>query len=246
MSSYNDFAMFYDKFMADVDYNSWADFLLGLFCKFGKKPSILLDLACGTGEFSNLMAEKGMEVIGVDISEDMLSVAQEKTAEKGNNILYLCQTAEELDLFGTVDGAICCLDSLNHITNIKNLEKAIKKVALFLEPGGLFIFDVNTPYKHCEVLGNNIFVLEDDEVYCVWQNFTNNKTLTTEISLDFFQYQNGVYKRFSESFKERGYNSQEISKILAKSGLEILAVYDGTTEKKPSEKTERWVYVVRK
>ena len=246
MCSYGDFAYFYDLLMKDVDYNKKCDFILSLFEKWGKKPTLLLDLACGTGEFSNLMSEKGIEVIGVDMSEDMLSVARQKTAERGNDILYLCQRAEQLDLYGTVDGAICCLDSLNHITNKRAFAKAIERTALFLEKDSLFIFDLNTPYKHKEILANNTFVIEEDDLYLVWQNSFNEKKLTTQISLDFFTRQNDLYGRYSECFEERAYKQEEIAQILQKSGFQILAVYDGETKKSPSKKTERWIYVVKK
>jgi len=130
MESYSQFANVYDCLMSDVDYKKRTSYLLKLFKKHGKTPTLLLDLACGTGGFSNEMASRGIEVIGADMSEEMLSVAREKSAEQGLDVLYLCQKAEELDLYGTVDGAVCCMDSINHIVNLKNLEKAFCKVSL--------------------------------------------------------------------------------------------------------------------
>jgi len=128
---YGNFAQFYDSLMYDVDYKKRTAYLLKLFSKYGKKPTLLLDVACGTGGFSNCFAKQGVEVIGADMSEEMLSLAREKSAELGNDILYLCQKAQELDLYGTVDGAVCCLDSLNHITDYKELCKALVKISLF-------------------------------------------------------------------------------------------------------------------
>ena len=167
---YGEFAAYYDCLMYDVDYKKRSAYLLKLFEKYGRKPTLLLDLACGTGGFSNCFAKLGVEVIGVDMSEEMLSLAREKSAEEGTDVLYLCQKAEELDLYGTVDGAICCLDSLNHITDYKKFCKALEKVSLFLEKDCLFIFDINTEYKHKEILGDNVFVIENEDVYCVWAN----------------------------------------------------------------------------
>lgn len=247
MDSYSQFALVYDSLMNDVDYKARSAYLLKLFKKFHKKPSLLLDLACGTGGFSNEMALKGIEVIGVDMSEEMLSAARENSACLGTNVLYLCQKAQELDLYGTVDGAICCMDSLNHITNIKDLKKAFKKVSLFLERDCLFIFDLNTEYKHRHILGDNTFVIEQEDIYCVWQNEYDVKNSTTEITLDFFvEAEDGAYNRYSENFCERAYSKEQISEILSESGFTTVAVYGDMTEKEPQETSDRVVYIVRK
>lgn len=242
---YNEFAYSYDALMTDVDYEKRTDYICSLFEIFDRMPSLMLDLACGTGEFSNRFADKGVSVIGVDISYDMLSIAREKSAEKGNDILYLCQDASELDLYGTVDGAICCLDSLNHITDYDNFCKAISKVSLFLEKDRLFIFDLNTEYKHREVLGNNTFIIDTDDVYCVWQNDYDGEN-TVEINLDFFTSDGEAYYRTSESFCERAYSDKQIKDALQKAGLKIEAVYEELTQNTPSDTTQRVVYVTRK
>lgn len=244
--SYSEFADVYDILMKDAEYKKRTAYLWKLFKTHGKTPKLLLDLACGTGEFSNAFAKKGIEVIGVDMSEDMLAVAREKTADNGLDILYLCQKAEELDLYGTVDGAICCLDSLNHITDIKNLTKAIKKVSLFLEEGSLFIFDLNTEYKHKNILGNNTFVMDEEDVYCVWQNRFDEKRLVTQITLDFFNFNGENYIRSSETFKERVYTKEQIEEILTKAGLEIQALYDDLSMCAPKEESQRIIYVTKK
>ena len=142
--SYKSFAGFYDTFTADVGYKERAEYMLALFARFDKVPSLLLDVGCGTGGFSYQFAENGIEVIGVDPSAEMLSLAsaRQSLAEKPPN--FLCQSAENLDLYGTIDGAVACLDTLNHITDFKELERSVAKISLFLEPGILFIFDVNT------------------------------------------------------------------------------------------------------
>lgn len=248
MESYSQFANVYDCLMGDVDYKKRSAYLLKLFKKHGKTPTLLLDVACGTGGFSNQMALKGLEVIGVDMSEEMLSVARENSADLGVDVLYLCQKAEELDLYGTVDGAICCLDSVNHITDIKNLEAAFNKVSLFLEEDCLFIFDVNTEYKHREILGNNTFVIDQDEVYCVWQNEFNEKKLLTDISLDFFVYddETKMYDRFTEEFSERAYTDEELHGLLEKCGFSVEAVYGDLTEDAPTDVTDRKIFVAKK
>ena len=243
---YSEFADVYDILMKDAKYKKRTAYLWKLFKTHGKTPKLLLDLACGTGEFSVAFAMKGVEVIGVDMSEDMLAVAREKTADNGLDILYLCQKAEELDLYGTVDGAICCLDSLNHITDINKLSKAEKRVSLFMEEGSLFIFDLNTEYKHRNILGNNTFVMDEEEVYCVWQNRFDEKRLITDINLDFFLEDGDTYIRSSESFKERAYTKEQIEGILNKAGLEIQAVYDDLSFESQKEDNERIIYVTKK
>lgn len=242
---YSEFAYSYDILMQNVDYEKRADYIYSLFEKFDRAPTLMLDLACGTGEFSNRFANKGVSVIGVDISYDMLSVAREKSAEQQNDILYLCQDAAELDLYGTVDGAICCLDSLNHITDYGDFCNAIARVSLFLEKDRLFIFDLNTEYKHSCVLGNNTFVIDTNDVYCVWQNeYQGNNTV--EINLDFFTREDNVYLRTGESFCERAYTSAEIENALNKAGLKTEAIYEEMTQNEPCDTTQRVVYVTRK
>lgn len=243
---YDFFACVYDDLMYDVDYKKRTSYLMKLFKKYDKAPTLLLDAACGTGGFSNEFAKLGTEVIGVDMSEEMLSIAREKAMESGKDILFLCQRLEELDLYGTVDGAVCCLDSLNHITDYNTLCKAIKKTALFLEEGRLFIFDVNTEYKHKEILGNNVFVIERDDVYCVWANKYTEKNKVTNISLDFFIKENDVYNRYSEEFSERAYTSEQLEKALQKAGLEIVNIFGDMTENPLSDTSQRAIYVTRR
>lgn len=242
---YENFAAYYDKLNENVGYESRTEYICSLFNKFDKMPSLLLDLACGTGGFSNCMANRGISVIGVDMSYEMLCEARERTAKQGNDIMYLCQDAAELDLYGTVDGAICCLDSLNHITDYEKLCKAIARVSLFLEKDRLFIFDVNTPYKHKEILGDNTFVLETEDIYCVWQNeYCGNNVV--EINLDFFEENNGVYHRTSENFSERAYTEEELKNAVEKAGLKIEAVYEEMCYTAPNDRAERIIYITRK
>jgi ubiquinone/menaquinone biosynthesis C-methylase UbiE len=180
------------------------------------------------------------------MSEEMLSLAREKAYEDGDDILYLCQKAEELDLYGTVDGAVCCLDSLNHITDYKSFTKAIEKVSLFLEDDCLFIFDLNTEYKHRTVLGDNVFVIEIEDVYCVWANKFKEKNCMVDISLDFFVKEDDAYYRENERFSERAYSFEEISKALQMAGLELVGCFDDMTEKPLNDTSERAIFVTRK
>ena len=246
MSGYCEFAEVYDRLMSDVPYGERAAYLARLFKKHDRMPRLLLDVACGTGNFSLAFAHMGAEVIGADPSAEMLAAAREKAAASGQDILFLCQPAEELDLYGTVDGAICCLDSLNHIPDYEDFCAALARVTLFLETGRLFIFDLNTIYKHETVLADHIFIIEQNGVYCVWQNETDRQTHTTDILLDFFVEENGVYRRGTDAFCERAYSPEAVEEAIRRAGLETVAVYDDMTEAAPGEKAERVVYVTRK
>ncbi len=246
MADYDAFSFCYDRFTEDVDYSFRVSRLLQLFEKYDKKPTLLLDLACGTGNFSFPLAEAGIDVIGVDCSEGMLAAAMAKLPEGATNPLFLNQYAEELELYGTVDGAISMLDSLNHITEYENFLRALERVSLFLEKDRLFIFDLNTPYKHKEVLGDNTFVREDETAFCVWQNEYDGKN-TVDIFLDFFvENKNGFYERLSESFSEVAYTTEQVMKALEGAGFELVAALDDMTDNPPTEISERITYIVRK
>ena len=184
--SYEVFADFYDALTDNVDYAVLSKTICSLLARYGLDRGLLLDLGCGTGTLSVLLAKAGYEVVGADISPDMLAVAQEKAFAAGQDILFLCQDMTRLDLYGTIDAAVCTLDALNHLPSRAAVEEALRRVSLFLNPGGVFIFDTNTLYKHREVLGNNTFVYDTDEVYCVWQNELQSDEKTVDISLDFF------------------------------------------------------------
>lgn len=243
---YDIFSRYYDLLTEDVDYKGRTDYLTELFLKYDKLPSLLLDVGCGTGGFSLAFAQKGIDVIGVDPSFGMLSVAREKAQEKGLDILFLNQGGEELDLYGTVNGAISCLDTVNHITDKRTLQRFFNRVSLFLEKDRLFIFDVNTLYKQQHILGNNTFVYDTEEVYCVWQNLFDKKAKITDIKLDFFCRENGVYTRKSEEFSERVYEREALESMLLKAGFNIVAVLGENTFTYPSKNCQRQIYIARK
>lgn len=244
---YDNFAQFYDRLMSDVCYEARAEYVLSLFEMFDRKPSLLLDLCCGTGSFAGIFAKKGISVIGVDASEDMLSKAKEKTQNNCGDILYLCQNATELDLYGTVDGAVCLMDSLNHITDYDDFCAAISRVSLFLEKDRLFIFDINTVYKAEEILGDNTFIIEDEDLFLAWQNQYESEEKTNLILLDFFVRQNdGKYIRKSENISERAYTTGQIEKALETNRLKIEAVFEDMKKTPPADDSQRVFYVTRK
>lgn len=248
MASYGDFAYYYDMLTENVDYDKRCEYICGLLAENGVSEGILLDLACGTGTMSLMFAEKGYDVVGVDGSEEMLTQAQEKKMESGADIIFLCQKMEELDLFGTINAAVSTLDSINHVTNEDTVKEIFRRVSLFMEDKGIFVFDVNTPYKHREVLGDNTFIYDLDEVYCIWQNSTDENLVTT-ISLDLFEKDEEdeeTYYRYSEEFSEKAYDLDDIRDWLQDCKFEVVAVYEEMTKEAVKADTQRAVFVARK
>lgn len=247
MSGYSVFARYYDKLTANIDYVGRGEYFHKIIKKFKTtKENILLDLACGTGSISEVMARLGYDVIGVDNSGEMLGMAIEKKFESGLNIQYLCQDMRKLDMFGTVDVIICALDSINHLADINDVRKVFEGAAFFCEMNGLFIFDVNTLYKHRKILANNTFTYETDSVYCIWENTLNAETDEVRMNLEFFEREeNGLYSRSSESFSEKAYSEEDIEKLLEESGFEVLAKYGDDTFEPPAETSQRIIYAAR-
>lgn len=244
MPSYVSFAQFYDSLMEDADYKQRCDYILELARRLNHDMGLTLDLACGTGSLTRELYKRGVDVYGVDASSEMLCEAMQKSADEGMNIMFLKQKMQNLDLYGTINTCVCTLDSINHITSLDDVRKAFDRVGLFMDNDGLFIFDVNTVYKHREVLADNTFVLENDKVYCVWQNSLEDNDVVN-ITLDFFEEENGVYYRSSENFCERAYNDEILRNLLAEAGFEVEAIYGDMSFEKPRNDEQRVIYVAR-
>lgn len=242
--AYSVFSGYYDALTENVGYQVRAEYFDALIQKYMSNAHLLVDLACGTGSLSLCLAGKGYEVIGVDRSPEMLAQAFQKAAAEEKDILFLCQDMRSLDLYGTNDVTICALDSLNHILSLEELETIFQRVNLFTNKDGLFIFDVNTIYKHREILANNTFVYDYDDLYCVWQNSYEEKKHQVEISLDFFERDKDVYYRTSETFSERAYEVEELKSLAERTGFEVLAIYGEDTFLPPKEDTQRIVFVL--
>ncbi len=242
--AYTSFAEFYDALTQNIDYEEIAGYYNRLNEKFGGLKGILLDLACGTGSLSVIFSRMGYDVIGTDISPEMLSIAVGKEHE---GIEYLCQSMTELDMFGTIDGTVCSLDSINHLADISEVRETFERVSLFSNKGALFMFDVNTPYKHEHILADNTFVYDTDEVYCVWQNEYQGEG-RTDIYLDFFaeDKESGMYDRFSDDFSEIAFPTEIIRELLVNAGFEVCACYEYLTENEPTEESEKLTFVARK
>lgn len=244
--SYESFASVYDALTGNVEYEKIANRIAEILPKPTNSDSHILDLGCGTGTLSFLLEEKGFDVIGIDKSEDMLAEAFEKKTELGSNAMFLCQDLTELDLFGTAEGAVCILDTLNHLESKEDINKFFGFVSLFLEMGGLFVLDMNTPFKHREVLANNTFVYDMDDVFCTWQNTYDGRNLKTDIDLDFFVKDGECYFRESESFSEYEYTVDEIIDLLEQNGFTVKDIFDGYSKNPITDECERAVLVAQK
>lgn len=246
MSGYHSFAYFYDKLTENVDYKGIARSVDGYVKRFGGRKGILLDLACGTGSLSEELSSVGYDVIGVDSSCEMLNCALDKKYESGLDIQYLCQDMRRLDMYGTIDVTVCVLDSINHLESAEDVLRVFERVSLFAFPDGMFIFDVNTLHKYRDVLADNAYIYNLDGVYCGWQNEYNKTDNSVAVYLDFFEEDGETYRRYTEAFSEIYISDEDIRKMLAKCGFEVLGVFDDYTDKALAESTERAVYVCRK
>ncbi len=242
MSGYGTFSAFYDRLMGRVDYESRCDYLWQVLEHHGLTPQSLIDLGCGSGRMTRLLAAKGADMIGVDCSAEMLSIAMRETPP-GNGILWVRQDLRRLDLYGTSNGAVSTYDCVNHLTGEGDLRRFFERLYFFLDPNGLLVFDANTPYKHQQILGDNTFVYDTPEVYCVWQNQT--QALTTRMTLDLFVPKGETYARSTESFCERAYTTAELE-TAAKGRFSLLAVYDDLTFHQPQDHSQRLIYVMKK
>lgn len=243
---YSAFARYYDTFMQNVDYPKRAERLDALIRQYKRTQNrILLDLACGTGSMSEAFAKLGYDVIGVDSSPEMLGCAMEKKLGSRLPIQYLCQDMRELDMFGTIDITVCLLDSLNHLPDLDAVKQVFTRVSLFAEPDGLFLFDVNTLYKHQQILADNAYIFENEQVYCGWDNHLCNET-DVEVTLDFFERIGDHYHRSSECFLERAYPLPVLQAALEDAGLTVEACLDGDTYEELQETSQRALLLARK
>ncbi len=257
-NGYRAIARVYDRLNDEIDYHAWADFIEGCFDRFlTQRPTLVLDLACGTGSMALELAARGYDVIGIDGSADMLSEAYLRNAGR-YNILWLEQDMRSFELYGTVGAVTCCLDSLNYLLKNEELCSSFRLVWNYLDPGGLFLFDMNTPHKFETTYGDNAYVLEDvlpgdaelsvpeAAVYCGWQNHYDAQSRICRFELSLFEESaDGTYRRHDEVQEERCYEMDEILQALAAANLELLAVWGDDRKGEPTPTTGRWHFAAR-
>lgn len=245
---YEAIARVYDKLNAEIDYDGWADFFETCFDRFlSKRPELVLDLACGTGRMTRTLAKRGYDMIGVDGSESMLSEAY---MQGGEGILYLLQDMREFELYGTVGAVVCCLDSINYLLTEEDVRATFKNVHNYLDPDGIFIFDMNTPYKFENIYGNESYILEDEDengaVFCGWQNEYDRESGICDFYLSLFEEnEDGSYDRSDEHQRERCYTEDTVKRLLCEEGFELLGVFSDYGFSECAENTERWYIVAR-
>lgn len=261
MEAYTSFASVYDQLMDNVPYDEWAGYLHGLMEEYQVSGGLVLDLGCGTGTMTELLAGYGYDMIGVDSSEEMLYAAMEKRGISGHDILYLLQDMREFELYGTVRAVVSVCDSINYITEREDLEQVFRLVNNYLDPGGIFIFDFNTEYKYREIIGNSTIAEDREDCSFIWDNYYDEEEMINEYDLTLFirehsktrqekectgQIEEGnLFRRFRESHFQRAYNLDMIRDALENAGLEYVLAYDAFTREKPHEKSERICVVAR-
>lgn len=237
---YEDFSAFYDEFAYDIPYEKFRDYYIKIFEKYEKKPELVLDMCCGTGNLTQLMAKK-YDMIGVDASVSMLNIAREKDAD--GKILYICQPMEAFELYGTVDCAYSSLDSINYLLEDSDLKKHFSLMRNYLVPDGLYIFDISTPYKLKYILGDNLFSDESENAFFVWQNEYENGISTMYLDI-FVRQKSKLYSRISEVHTEKARSVSKIKGLAEKCGFEVKGVFDNLTFNEPNKKSERIFFVL--
>ena len=244
MASYQSFAQVYDTFMDNIDYDGWSAYLIGLLREYGICDGLVLELGCGTGSMTGRLAMAGYDMIGSDLSPDMLEIAMEKKDASGLNILYLLQDMREFELYGTVRAIVSVCDSMNYILEEEDLLQVFRLVNNYLDPGGMFIFDLNTTKKYRD-MGETTIAENREEASFIWENYFDEEEKINEYDLTLFirDEEDGRFDRFEEFHEQRAYSLTEIGELIRESGMELIAMYDAFTHEPATEECER-VYVI--
>ena len=245
MDAYHALAVSYDRLTNDVDYEATVAFYNEILKREGLKPRTAVDLACGTGSVTAILAKQGLDVTGVDLSEEMLTVAMEKVMDMEHPPRFVCQPLQELRLPKGVDLATCALDSLDYITDPADCAEAIRRVFKVLNPGGIFIFDVNTPEK-LRAMDGQVFLDEDDDVYCVWRGEFDRDTNICSYGMDLFQRTGDVWVRSFEEHREYAYSQEQLKEYLKAAGFTHIRVYADRRFEAPQEGEQRIYIKARK
>lgn len=243
MEAYSDFALVYDTLMDNTPYERWCELIVGILKRYGIEQDLVLDLGCGTGTLTELLAKEGYDMIGVDYSEEMLSRAMEKREESGLSILYLLQDMREFELYGTVKAVVSVCDSLNYLLEEEDVIETFRLVNNYLDPKGLFIFDFNTVHKYRDVIGDTTIAENREDCSFIWENYYNEEERINEYDVTFFVKEGDLFRKFEETHYQRGYTVEEMQAYLEKAGLELVSVQDADTLMEVTEETER-VYMI--
>ena len=244
MEAYTGFADVYDMFMDNIPYETWCEYLTELLKEHGAEDGLILDLGCGTGTLTRLLADKGYDMIGVDISGEMLELAMEKEAEDPKGILYLMQDMREFELYGTVRAVVSICDSMNYILDDKDFVQVLKLVNNYLDPGGVFIFDLNTIYKYRDTMGETTIAENRDEGSFIWENHYDEEEMINEYDLTLFiREEDGRFRKYEETHYQRAYELQSVKEMIEEAGMEFAAFFDAFTKDAPKLESER-IYVI--
>lgn len=259
MQPYTGFASVYDLFMDNVPYEEWAEYVQKLLNKYKIEKGLILELGCGTGSLTRQLAGKGYEMIGLDNSEEMLQIAREKGEEHKDNILYLCQDMREFELFGTVAAVVSVCDSMNYILSEEDLLNVFRLVNNYLDPQGVFIFDLDTEHAYKEILGDNTIAENREEGSFIWENTYYDEEMMNEVNLTLFvpdqdsasvdhivdsdKVRNTLFHKYEETHYRKAYSLETMQRLIEEAGMEWIAAYDALTMKKPRKTSER-VYII--
>lgn len=245
MDAYTSFASVYDTFMDNIPYEEWAEYLVDLLKEYGISDGLVLDLGCGTGNMTELLATAGYDMIGVDNAEEMLEIAMEKREKSGHDILYLLQDMREFELYGTVKAIVSICDSINYIIEEEDLLEVFRLANNYLDPKGIFIFDFNTVYKYRDVLGNQTIAEDREECSFIWDNYYYEDEQINEYELSLFikEQNSDLYRKYQEMHYQKAYDLETIKELVEQSGLEYITAYDAFTRNQPTGESER-IYVI--
>ena len=248
MEAYTSFAQVYDTFMDNVPYEDWSARIQSILKQYDITSGLALDLGCGTGKMTELLATAGYDMIGVDNSEDMLELAMEKRLKSGHDILYLLQNMQEFELYGTVGAIVSVCDSVNYMVEEEELLEVFRLANNYLDPEGIFLFDFNTEYKYREILGDNTFAEERETCSFIWENYYAPEEKINEYELTLFVQEQDdpmLYRRYQETHFQRAYTLERIKQMIQRSGMKYVQAFDGYTDRAPTYTSERILVVAQ-